>query len=102
MVGEYGRCASRVSSASVPRESIMRMAAAASSAAWLLPTMRYLLCMLRSVVLVQPDRLLRAAPLRFARQRDGAGEMLVGDVGAGEPANETDGGDRFAGAIECA
>ena len=26
--------------------------------------------------------------------------MLVGDIGAGQPANETDGGDRFAGVIE--
>src|SRR3974390_1085191 len=98
MVGEWGRCASRVSSVGPPSVSIIRMAATASIAAWLEPTIRYLLCI--SVVLVQPDRLLRAAELRLTCERDGAREMLGGDVGASESADEADGGNLFAGEVE--
>src|SRR5574337_763971 len=95
-VGEYGRCASRVATVSVPSPSCMRIALIASSAAWLLPTIRYFVCsvtlsMVRvpSVVLVEPHRLARH---RAVEQRLGLGDDAVEvadrDVGAGEPADE--------------
>src|SRR5450759_3508199 len=80
-----------------------RIAVAASRAAWLLPTIMYLLCMALSIVLIQPDRLVgSAAPFQFARERDGASEMLDGDIGAGKTADKADGRNGFSGLVESA
>src|SRR3990172_8061291 len=78
-----------------------RIAVAASNAAWLLPTIMYLLCMMLSIVLIQPDRFVGGmAPFRLAHKRDGASEMLNGDVGTGKTADKADGRNGSAGVVE--
>src|SRR3990172_11023733 len=67
----------------------MRIAASASSAAWLLPTRRYLACSMSAIALVQPHRCERLrAGERLRGRLEGARKMFDREIGSGQAADE--------------